>query len=185
MTGGAEEEEQLPRTQPGTSGPSLNLAIAPRAPGRRGGGLSTGQMALMTFAALVMGVLALLRVDSSALGDLGLVTVVGPVYFVAIGVVIASYGFALCQRPLRRSLLAFQLIGLIALLDGLGPLVEPHASFATCGCTPASRSTSPSTAPRSPRSTPASPGPVSSHSPPSCPGPPASTAPWPSCGGRR
>ena len=72
-------EEELPRTRPGTSGPNLDLATTPRAPGRRGGGLSTGQMALMTFAALVMGVLALLRVDSSALGDLGLVTVVGPV----------------------------------------------------------------------------------------------------------
>jgi hypothetical protein len=128
--GGAEEEEQALRTQPGPAGPSLNLA-APRAPGRRGGGLSTGQMALLTFAALVMGVLALLRVDSSALGDLGLVTVVGPVYFVAVGLVIVSFGFALCQRPLRRPLLTFQLIGLIALLDGLGPLVEPHASFAT------------------------------------------------------
>src|SRR5205807_1245003 len=52
-------------------------------------------------------------------------------YFVAVGLVIVSFGFALCQRPLRRPLLAFQLIGLIALLDGLGPLVEPHASFAT------------------------------------------------------
>jgi len=124
------EEEQLPRPQPGTTGPSLNLAT-PAAPSRRGGGLSTGQMALMTFAALVMGVLALLRVDSSALGDLGLVSVVGPVYFVAVALILVSFGFALCQRPLRRPLLAFQLIGLIALLDGLGPLVEPHASFAT------------------------------------------------------
>ncbi|MEA2592794.1 MAG: hypothetical protein QOD62_2625 [Actinomycetota bacterium] len=123
-------EEKLPRTQPGTTGPSLNLAT-PAAPSRRGGGLSTGQMALMTFAALVMGVLALLRVDSSALGDLGLVSVVGPVYFVAVALILVSFGFALCQRPLRRPLLAFQLIGLIALLDGLGPLVEPHASFAT------------------------------------------------------
>ena len=124
------EEEELPRTQAGTTGPSLNLAT-PAAPSRRGGGLSTGQMALMTFAALVMGVLALLRVDSSALGDLGLVSVVGPVYFVAVALILVSFGFALCQRPLRRPLLAFQLIGLIALLDGLGPLVEPHASFAT------------------------------------------------------
>jgi hypothetical protein len=123
-------EEKLPRTQPGTTGPSLNLAT-PAAPSRRGGGLSTGQMALMTFAALVMGVLALLRVDSSALGDLGLVSVVGPVYFVAVALILVSFGFALCQRPLRRPLLSFQLIGLIALLDGLGPLVEPHASFAT------------------------------------------------------
>jgi hypothetical protein len=123
-------EEELPRTQSGTTVPSLNLAPT-AAPSRRGGGLSTGQMALMTFAALVMGVLALLRVDSSALGDLGLVSVVGPVYFVAVALIIASFGFALCQRPLRRPLLAFQLIGLIALLDGLGPLVEPHASFAT------------------------------------------------------
>jgi len=123
-------EEELPRTQSGTTVPSLNLA-ATAAPSRRGRGLSTGQMALMTFAALVMGVLALLRVDSSALGDLGLVSVVGPVYFVAVALILASFGFALCQRPLRRPLLAFQLIGLIALLDGLGPLVEPHASFAT------------------------------------------------------
>jgi hypothetical protein len=53
------------------------------------------------------------------------------VYFVAVALILVSFGFALCQRPLRRPLLAFQLIGLIALLDGLGPLVEPHASFAT------------------------------------------------------
>ncbi|HYR63694.1 MAG TPA: hypothetical protein VET24_13825 [Actinomycetota bacterium] len=98
---------------------------------RRGGGLSTGQMALMTCAALLMGILALLRVDSATLGDLGLVSVVGPVYFVAVGLILVSFGFALAQHPLRRPLLAFQLVGLIALLDGLGPLVEPHASFAT------------------------------------------------------
>jgi hypothetical protein len=98
---------------------------------QRGGGLSTGQMALLTFSALVMGTLALLRVDSSRVADLGLISVVGPVYFVAIGLVLLSFGFALAQRPLRKPLLAFQIIGLIALLDGLGPLVEPNASFAT------------------------------------------------------
>ncbi|HEU5004403.1 MAG TPA: hypothetical protein VFW71_16720 [Actinomycetota bacterium] len=94
-------------------------------------GLSTGQMALMTVAALIMATLALLRVDSSKLGDLGLITVAGPTYFVAIGLVMLSFGFALVQRPLRRPLLAFQIFGLVLLLDGLGPLVEPHASFAT------------------------------------------------------
>ena len=90
-------EEELPRTQSGTTVPSLNLA-ATAAPSRRGRGLSTGQMALMTFAALVMGVLALLRVDSSALGDLGLVSVVGPVYFVAVALILVSFGFPLCLR---------------------------------------------------------------------------------------
>jgi hypothetical protein len=124
-------QDELPRTQPESTGPSLNLAATATAPERRGGGLSTGQMALMTSAALVMGVLALLRVDSSTVGDVGLVSVVGPVYFVAVGLILISFGFALAQRPLRRPLLAFQLLGLIALLDGLGPLVEPHASFAT------------------------------------------------------
>lgn len=125
--------DEMPRTQPDppSGGPALNLATTAKAPERRGGGLSTGQMALMTFAALVMGILALLRVDSSAIGDVGLISVVGPVYFVAVGLILVSFGFALSQRPLRRPLLAFQLIGLIALLDGLGPLVEPHASFAT------------------------------------------------------
>lgn len=88
-------------------------------------------MALLTFAALVMGVLALLRVNSGALGDLGLITVAGPTYFAAVALVLISFGFALVQQPLRRPLLAFQIIGLIVLLDGLGPLVEPHASFAT------------------------------------------------------
>ncbi|MGH2716991.1 MAG: hypothetical protein ACRDJU_00200 [Actinomycetota bacterium] len=88
-------------------------------------------MALLTFAALVMGVLALLRVNSGALGDLGLITVAGPTYFAAVALVLISFGFALVQQPLRRPLLAFQIVGLIVLLDGLGPLVEPHASFAT------------------------------------------------------
>lgn len=94
-------------------------------------GLSTGQMALMTLAALVLATLALLRVDSSKLGDLGLITVAGPTYFLAIGLVMLSFGFALVQRPLRRPLLAFQIFGLVLLLEGLGPLVEPNASFAT------------------------------------------------------
>jgi hypothetical protein len=106
-------------------------AGATAAPDRRRQGLGTAPMALLTFAALVMGILALLRVDSSRLGDLGLVTVVGPTYFVAVGLIILSFGFALAQQPLRRPLLAFQILGLIALLNGLGPLVEPHASFAT------------------------------------------------------
>ncbi|HWD07544.1 MAG TPA: hypothetical protein VHA57_00480 [Actinomycetota bacterium] len=101
------------------------------APPTRRRGLSTAQMALLTFAGLVMGILALLRVNSGALGDLGLITVAGPTYFVAVGLVLLSFGFALVQQPLRRPLLAFQIIGLIVLLDGLGPLVEPHASFAT------------------------------------------------------
>lgn len=94
-------------------------------------GLSTGQMALVTFAALIMGMLALLRVDSAKLGDLGLFTVAGPVYYVAVALIVLSFGLALVQQPLRRPLLAFQIIGLVVLLDGLGPLVEPHASFAT------------------------------------------------------
>jgi hypothetical protein len=115
------------------SDPRLNLQGRASATGveRRRRGLGTSQMALLTLAALVMGILALLRVDSSRLGDLGLVTVVGPTYFAAIALLTVSFGFALCQQPLRRPLLAFQIIGLIVLLDGLGPLVEPHASFAT------------------------------------------------------
>jgi hypothetical protein len=40
-------------------------------------------MALLTLAALVMGILALQRVDSPKLGDLGLVAVAGHTYFVA------------------------------------------------------------------------------------------------------
>jgi len=115
------------------SEPRLNLEgrASATAVERRRRGLSTSQMALLTLAALVMGILALLRVDSSRLGDLGLVTVVGPTYFAAIALLTVSFGFALAQQPLRRPLLAFQIIGLIVLLDGLGPLVEPHASFAT------------------------------------------------------
>src|SRR3989440_7238248 len=113
------------------SEPRLNLEGRAIAAERRRRGLGTSQMALLTVAALVMGILALLRVDSSRLGDLGLVTVVGPTYFAAIALLTVSFGFALCQQPLRRPLLAFQVIGLIVLLDGLGPLVEPHASFAT------------------------------------------------------
>ncbi|HMC79667.1 MAG TPA: hypothetical protein VKO35_03880 [Acidimicrobiia bacterium] len=113
------------------SEPRLNLEGRAPAAERRRRGLGTSQMALLTLAALVMGILALLRVDSSRLGDLGLVTVVGPTYFAAIALLTVSFGFALCQQPLRRPLLAFQVIGLIVLLDGLGPLVEPHASFAT------------------------------------------------------
>ncbi|HLI56100.1 MAG TPA: hypothetical protein VKY26_03600, partial [Actinomycetota bacterium] len=100
-------------------------------PPSRRRGLSTAQMALLTFAALVMGILALLRVNSGALGDLGLISVAGPTYFAAVALVLLSFGFALVQQPLRRPLLAFQIVGLIVLLDGLGPLVEPHASFAT------------------------------------------------------
>ena len=95
------------------------------------GGIGSGYMALLTFAALMMGILALLRVDASKVGDLGLISVVGPTYFLAIALILISFGLALSQRPLRKSLLAFQIVGLILLLDGLGPLVELHAAFAT------------------------------------------------------
>jgi hypothetical protein len=125
----------LPASAPATR-PGGRTTLAPgrprpeAAPARRRG-VTTGQMALLTFAALVMGILALLRVDSNKVGDLGLVTVVGPTYFVAVALILLSFGVALTQQPLRRPLLTFQIVGLIMLLDGLGPLVEPHASFAT------------------------------------------------------
>jgi hypothetical protein len=65
------------------------------------------------------------------LGDLGLVTEARPTYFVAFGLVVLNLGIALVQQPLRRPLLAFQITGLIMLLERPGPLVESHASFAT------------------------------------------------------
>jgi len=75
------------------SDPRLNLQGRASATGveRRRRGLGTSQMALLTLAALVMGILALLRVDSSRLGDLGLVTVVGPTYFAAIALLTVSF----------------------------------------------------------------------------------------------
>ncbi|TAM71184.1 MAG: hypothetical protein EPN48_02780 [Microbacteriaceae bacterium] len=72
----------------------------------------------------VIGVWALTQVTAGEIGDIGVVGVLPPAYYTALGLTLI--GFVLCLRPSRPHplLLTEQLIVLIVILDGIDPIVH-------------------------------------------------------------
>ncbi|HEV7526658.1 MAG TPA: hypothetical protein VGP92_16955 [Acidimicrobiia bacterium] len=83
----------------------------------------------MTAAAAITGGLAIWLVDPARSGDAGLVTAMGPLYFVAVGLLVTAFVLALRADHAPGWLLSAQLALLIVGIHGLPALVDAHPRF--------------------------------------------------------
>ena len=90
-----------------------------RSVGERIGGLST---ALTVMAASALWFVGLRRVDPRKMTDLGLVSIVSPLAWFAVGIVAGSFVFAVTRPVLRERRLATLLIGYIVMIHGATPV---------------------------------------------------------------
>ncbi len=90
-----------------------------RSVGERVGGLST---ALTVMAASALWFVGLRRVDPRKMTDLGLVSIVSPFAWFAVGVVAGSFVFAVTRPVIRERRLATLLIGYIVMIHGATPV---------------------------------------------------------------
>ncbi|MGH2732818.1 MAG: hypothetical protein ACRDJG_07755 [Actinomycetota bacterium] len=75
-------------------------------------------------ASLALGLASARRIPLRRMNDLGLVSVLPPQFYLALGILTFSFCLALARRPVRGPLLMAHLVGLILMLYGITPLAE-------------------------------------------------------------
>jgi hypothetical protein len=78
---------------------------------------------------LVCWLVAVVRADFATMGELGLVTVLGPIYFVGLALVVVGFVLELLRTPLRPPRLITLVIVLIVFMFGTACAVEPIAGL--------------------------------------------------------
>jgi hypothetical protein len=87
--------------------------------------------ALLTAVAVAMWFFSLREVDLRQISDVGLITALGQLSFVALGLFVAAFAWSLAAiRPCRAVLLA-QVVALVVILHGVTGVVEPLARTST------------------------------------------------------
>ncbi|WP_253190889.1 hypothetical protein [Arthrobacter sp. SRS-W-1-2016] len=109
----------LPRV---VSGPKRLHPAQHRA--ERGDPRIPGALAVMAATALILGVWALKTVNAQDIGGAGLIQVLPPSYFFALGLSLAGFVGSLGLKVLRPWLLVVQLLVLIVVLHGADPIIH-------------------------------------------------------------
>ena len=86
---------------------------------------------LLTVAAAALWVVAVHRADYNKMGALGLITVLGPAYFLGLALVAVAFGIELLRTRLRQGLLLTLTVLLAVYLFGTASAVEPLAALAS------------------------------------------------------
>jgi hypothetical protein len=81
-------------------------------------------LALVALAALALGVGSMLQVKVPSIGALGLISVLPPGYFVALGLILAGFVATLGLRKARPALLTLQVLVLVVILQGADPIIH-------------------------------------------------------------
>jgi hypothetical protein len=87
--------------------------------------------ALLTGVSTALWVASLRPINLDAIGQAGLITTLGPLSFVALGLLIIAFCWALQAPVLRPRVLLVQVLALTGMLHGLASAVEPIPRFVT------------------------------------------------------
>jgi hypothetical protein len=85
----------------------------------------------LTSVGLVVWTLSLSAIDPARATDLGLVSVLPPAYFVALGLVIVAFMLAITEKPLPTGALLFTVVALIVMIHGLRAFTTDGTHLAT------------------------------------------------------
>jgi hypothetical protein len=124
-SGVAQRHEPVPRAAGVRSGPQAAPAIPQWI---RGASVVT---TALTSLGLLLWTLSLSAIDPALATDLGLVAVLPPAYFVALGLVVMAFMVAITEKPLPTWAVLFTVVALIVMIHGLRAFTTDGTHLAT------------------------------------------------------